>query len=280
MATNVESSRSYLKTVTNTLSVAIVAHNEAENLARTLASVTWADEIVLVDSGSVDGTLEIAREYGATIYQEPWKGYGGQVNSALDKCTHPWILNLDADEVVTPELALRIQSLLAGTPASEGYTVARLNLIFGRWMRHGGLYPDRKLRLFRRGFARLREDTEPHATPKPNGPVAHLDGGDLLHYQYPTLDSYIEHMHRYSTASIPLMVTRGRTSRTAIAFLRNTVLNPALTFLYNYFFRLGFLDGREGLTFHLNHALYVNWKYVKARAWAANHRKPGPERSI
>ncbi len=267
-------------TVTNTLSVAIVAHNEAENLARTLASITWANEIVLVDSGSTDGTLEVARGYGATIYREPWKGYGGQVNSALEKCTHPWILNLDADEVVTPALALRIQALLGDSPSFDGYTIARSNLIFGRWMRHGGLYPDRKLRLFRRGFARLREDTEPHATPKPTGPVAHLDGGDLLHFQYPTLDSYIEHMHRYSTASIPLMLSRGKTSRTTFEFVRNTAINPALTFIYNYFFRLGFLDGREGLTFHLNHALYVNWKYVKAQTWGDNHRKPEAERSI
>ena len=266
--------------MTNTLSVAIVAHNEAENLARTLASVSWADEIVLVDSGSTDGTLELAQQHGATIYQEPWKGYGGQVNSALDKCTHPWILNLDADEVVTPELAESIQTLLAGSPAFGGYTVPRSNLIFGRWMRHGGLYPDRKLRLFRRGFARLREDTEPHATPKPSGVVGHIGGGDLLHYQYPTLDSYIEHMHRYSTASVPLMVSRGKTSRTTWAFLRNTVVNPALTFLYNYLFRLGFLDGREGLVFHLNHALYVNWKYVKAGAWTETRRQRKTEQSI
>ena len=252
----------------NTVSVAIVAYNEAENLARTLGSVLWADEIVLLDSGSTDNTIQIARDFGASIYQEPWRGYGGQVNSALDKCGHPWILNLDADEVVTPELAFEIQKLLSGSPSFDGYTVPRLNLIFGRWMRHGGLYPDRKLRLFRRGFARLREDTEPHATPKPNGPVGHLTGGDLLHFQYPTLDAYIEHMHRYSSASVPLMISRGKTSPTSFSFLSNTVLNPALTFVYNYVIRLGFLDGLEGLTFHLNHALYVNWKYVKAHAWA------------
>ena len=251
----------------NTVSVAIVAHNEAENLARTLSSVRWANEVVIIDSGSTDGTLEIAREFGACIYQEAWKGYGGQVNSALDKCVHPWILNLDADEVVTPELASEIQSILSGDPKFSGYTVPRLNLIFGRWMRHGGLYPDRKLRLFRRGFARLREDTEPHATPKPAGPVGHLTGGDLLHFQYPTLDAYIEHMHRYSSASVPLMVKRGKTSPTSLSFVSNTVLNPALTFVYNYVIRLGFLDGVEGLTFHLNHAFYVNWKYVKAHAW-------------
>ena len=259
--------------MSNTLSVAIVAHNEAENLARTLASVTWADEIVLLDSGSTDGTLDIARQYGCTVYEEPWKGYGAQVNSALDKCTHPWILNLDADEVVTPGLAFAIQTLLSGSPSFDGYTVSRLNQIFGRWMRHGGLYPDRKLRLFRQGFARLREDTEPHATPKPNGPTAPLQGGDLLHYQYPTLEAYIEHMQRYSTASVPLMVARNKTSPTTLAFITNTVFNPAFTFVYNYFLRLGFMDGIEGLTFHLNHALYVNWKYVKARAWAERQTK-------
>jgi len=266
--------------VTNTVSVAIVAHNEAENLARTLTSVTWASEVVLVDSGSTDNTRDIARAYNVQIFQESWKGYGAQVNSALDKCTHPWVLNLDADEVVTPELAAQIQKLLAGSPAFQGYTVRRRNLIFGRWMRYGGLYPDRKLRLFRQGFARLREDTEPHATPKPAGPVGHLRRGDLLHYQYPTLDSYIEHMQRYSTASIPLVVSRGKTSSTTFAFLLNTVLNPAFTFVYNYILRLGFLDGREGLTFHLNHALYVNWKYVKANTWAERDREPGGPRHL
>lgn len=260
--------------MTNTLSVAIVAHNEAENLDRTLASIAWADEIILVDSGSTDDTLDIAKKHNARTFQEPWKGYGGQVNSALDKCTNPWILNLDADEVVTPELASEIQTLLAGNPAFHGYTVPRLNFIFGRWMRHGGLYPDRKLRLFRKGFARLREDTEPHATPKPTGRVGHLRKGDLLHFQYPTLDAYIEHMHRYSTASIPMMVAQNKTSPTPLAFVGATVLNPALTFLYNYVFRMGFLDGLEGLTFHLNHAIYINWKYVKARAWAKLDREP------
>jgi len=246
------------------LSVAIVACNEAENLARTLASVTWADEIVLIDSGSTDGTIEIARQYGAIVYNEPWKGYGPQVNSALDKCTQPWLLNLDADEVLTPELSAEIQALLKTEPAFGGYTVPRLNLIFGRWMRHGGLYPDRKLRLFRQGFARLREDTEPHATPKTDGPTGALRG-DLLHYQYPTLPLYQEHMRRYSTASVPLMLRRGKTSKNALSFFCNTVLNPAFTFLYNYIVRGGFLDGREGLLFHLNHSRYVRWKYVKAR---------------
>jgi glycosyltransferase involved in cell wall biosynthesis len=255
----------------NGLSVAIVACNEAENIRRTLASIAWANEIVFIDSGSTDGTVDIARQYNATIFHEPWKGYGPQVNSALDKCTGPWILNLDADEVVTPALATEIQRLLAGQPAFDGYTVPRLNLIFGRWMRHGGLHPDRKLRLFRKGFARCQEDTEPHATPKPTGPVGALKTG-MLHFQYPTLPLYKEHMRRYARASVPLMMRRGKTSANPIAFFVNTVLNPILTFVYNYIFRAGFLDGREGLQFHFHHSIYVRWKYLEARKAASRNR--------
>ncbi len=149
----------------NGLSVAIVACNEAENIRRALERVKWADEIVLVDSGSTDGTLEIAAQYGAKIFHEEWEGYGRQVNRALDRCTRPWVLNIDADEEVSPELATQIRAAL-NNPKFQAYWISRSNQIFGRWMRHGGLYPDYKLRLFRRGTARLREDTEPHATPK------------------------------------------------------------------------------------------------------------------
>jgi glycosyltransferase involved in cell wall biosynthesis len=254
------------------LSVAIVAMNEAGNLARTLESVKWADEIILIDSGSTDDTLQIAESYGATVYVEGWKGYGGQVNAALDKCTSPWILNLDADEELSPELVLEIRTLLQSEPEKAAYTVPRLNLIFGRWMRHGGLYPDRKLRLFRSGVARLAEDTEPHATPKTAVPTGALKN-DLLHYQYPTLAVYIEHMHSYSTTSIPLVLRSGRDSHSLFSFLVNTVLNPVFTFVYNYVGRGGFLDGREGLLFHLNHSIYVNWKFAKA--WEFARRKQG-----
>jgi glycosyltransferase involved in cell wall biosynthesis len=249
------------------LSVAIVARNEAENIGRTLASVAWANEINLVDSGSTDKTVEIAKSFGARIFCESWKGYGPQVNSAIDKCTCDWILNLDADEWLTPELALEIKTLLSGQPRYAAYMVPRLNLIFGRWMRHGGLYPDHKLRLFRRGSARLREDTEPHATPKTQEPTGKLKN-HMLHRQYPTFEYYLEHMQRYSTATIPLFLRKGGTSESIFAFVANTVINPALTFIKNYIFRGGFLDGRQGLIFHLNHSAYVNWKFAKA--WEAH----------
>jgi glycosyltransferase involved in cell wall biosynthesis len=265
------------------LSVAIVAYNEADNIGRTLDSVAWASEINLVDSGSTDKTVEIAKSHGARVFSESWKGYGPQVNSALDKCTCDWILNLDADEWLTAELAEEIQTLLSGQPRHNAYMVPRLNLIFGRWMRHGGLHPDCKLRLFRRGCARLPEDTEPHATPKTREKAGRLKN-HMLHLQYPSVEHYIEHMQRYSSASIPLLLRRGRTSASIFAFVANTALNPALTFLKNYIFRGGFLDGREGLIFHLNHSAYVNWKFAKAceahRAAAAQSDRAQNDRPV
>jgi glycosyltransferase involved in cell wall biosynthesis len=248
------------------LSVAMVACDEEANIARTLASVIEvADEIILVDSGSTDRTLEIARSFGAKvrIFEEPWQGFARQKNSAIDKATGDWILLLDADEALSAELAAEIQSLLAGDPAYTAYWTPRLNQIFGRWMRHGGFYPDRKLRLFRKGAARLPEDVEVHETPQTTAATGTLKH-NLLHYQYPTLDLYIEHMNRYSSAGVSQALRKGRTSRSWAAFLVNVVMNPAATFVKNYVFRGGFRDGREGLLVHLYHSGYVSWKYAKA----------------
>jgi glycosyltransferase involved in cell wall biosynthesis len=252
-----------------TISIALLAFNESANLRRTLASVAWADELILVDSGSTDDTVAIAREFNAKVFVEPWKGYGPQMNSAIDKCSSEWVFSLDADEVLTPELQSEIQALLRVNPPYQAYWVPRRNQIFGRWMRHGGQYPDYKLRLFRRGTARLPEDTEPHATPKWTGEKGKLRG-DLLHYQYPTVSLYVEHMNRYSSASVPLVLRKGRNCRNLGEFLGMTLVNPVLTFLKNYIVRGGFLDGREGLLFHLYHSAYVSWKYAKA--WEAGRR--------
>ena len=245
------------------ISVAILAMNEARTIRRVLESVAWADELVLVDSGSTDRTIEIAREFGVKVFSEPWKGYGPQMNSAIDKCAGPWVFSLDADEELTPELQAEIRALIAGEPEYDAYWVPRRNQIFGRWMAHGGQYPDYKLRLFRQGTARLPEDTEPHATPKWDGPKGRLKG-DLRHYQYPTVAMYVEHMNRYSSASVPLVMRKGRGYRGLAAFVAMGVVNPALTFVKNYILRLGFLDGREGLLFHLYHSCYISWKYAKA----------------
>jgi glycosyltransferase involved in cell wall biosynthesis len=253
-----------------TLSIAMIAMNEEANLPRTLESVRWADEIVVVDSGSTDRTLDIARSFGARTSYHAFGGHGEQKNIALDLCTSDWTLLLDADEVLTPELQAEILALLSDEPEFDAYRIPRLNLYFGRWVRHGGFYPDHKLRLFRRGAARLSEGVGPHSTPQFKGRRGTLKH-DMLHYAYPTLGVYLEHMGRYSTEIAQLLYKSGRTSRSWPAFLWNAVLNPVATFIYNYFFRLGFLDGREGLLLHLNHSVYVHWKFAKA--WAMTKGK-------
>ncbi len=248
-----------------TLSVVLITLNEAANLPHTLASVRWAQEIVVVDSGSTDATVEIAREAGAWVFEEPWKGFAAQKNSAIAHATGEWILSLDADEEVSPELALELQALLKGDPKSSAYRIPRLNHFLGRPLRYGGYWPDPKLRLFRAGAARFAERAV-HETMQTAGPVGSLKGA-LLHHCYPTLDEYIEHMNRYSSAAARMLVESGRAPRTWMGLIWNAALNPAATFIYNYIFRAGFLDGREGLLQHLNHSVYIHWKYVKA--WQA-----------
>lgn len=245
-----------------TLSVAIVTLNEAANLPRTLASVRFAHEVVIVDSGSTDATVEIAENAGARLVEEPWKGFARQKNAAIAHTTGDWVLSLDADEEVSSALAQEIEVLLAGSPAFSAYRMPRLNHFLGRPLRHGGYWPDPKLRLFRRGVARF-EERPVHESMRAECAVGELRG-HLIHHSYPTLDEYIEHMNRYSSASAEMLVQAGRTSRSLPAFLWNAFANPAATFAYNYILRLGFLDGREGLLQHVNHSAYIHWKFVKA----------------
>ena len=244
------------------ISVCIITLNEAANLPRTLASVRWADEIVVVDSGSTDLTCEIARECGAKVYIEEWKGFAAQKNSALDKAASEWVLSLDADEEVSEELAHSIGCVIGNTGASIGYQVARRNLFLGRWMKHGGFYPDRKLRLWKHGAGRFA-DRPVHETAVVSGPIGTL-AGNLIHHAYPTLNEYIEHMNRYSSLGAQFAVNSGKSGKNIFSFIANVLVRPQLTFLYNYFLRLGFLDGREGLLSHLYHRSYVSWKYAKA----------------
>ena len=239
------------------LSVVIITLNEEANLPRTLASVTWADEIVVLDSGSTDRTREIAESFHAKFYCESWKGFAAQKNSALQKASGDWILSLDADEEVEPALAQEIKQTLAGNPSAAGLWIPRKNFFLNRWIRHGGFYPDPKLRLFRRGAGTF-EDRLVHEDLRVQGSTASLKN-HLLHQAYPTLDVYLEHMNRYSSLGAQME----RTGRVGFSFV-DIVIRPRLTFLYNYFLRGGFLDGREGLLLHLYHANYVSWKYAKA----------------
>lgn len=236
--------------------------DEEANIGRTLASVGWADEIVLVDSGSKDRTREIAQEHGARVIVEPWRGYVAQKQYAIDLCTKDWVLLLDADEEISPGLAGEIRTAINDPKAANGYWLPRKNLFLGRWMRHGGFYPDPKLRLFRRGQGFVTgHDPHDRCELKPEIPQRTRQFKHaMVHYTYSNLTLYIGHMNRYSSLGAQLAVEKGHTSFS----FSNIVLRPLFTFIYNYFVRLGFLDGREGLLLHLYHAVYVSWKYSKA----------------
>jgi len=269
------------------LSVVIVAFNEEVNLGRTLESVRplvcdGNGEIIVVDSGSTDRTVEVAKSFHAKVFLEEWKGYAAQKNSAIDKATGDWILSLDADEEVEQALVDELASLFRGQPASgdlsemrtptkapgnpdsfltalTGYRVPRKNFFLGRWIKHGGFWPDPKLRLFQRGKAQF-EARLVHEDAKLLEGISGRLSGALLHHSYPTLSDYIDHMNRYSSLGAEMIAAKGEVRFSVI----NIVLRPMATFVYNYLFRLGFLDGREGLLLHLYHAVYVSWKYAKA----------------
>ncbi len=263
------------------LSVAIITKNEEHNLPRTLASVRFADEIVIVDSASNDRTVEIAQSFGAKVYDEPWLGFAAQKNLAISRCTGTWVLSLDADEELSPKLQRQIQTLLPSNPPTDAYFLKRRNLFLGRWMKYGGYYPDAKLRLFRRTAANFSHsprfaDRPVHETISFDGESATLDY-DLIHHAYPTLESYLEHMDRYSTLGAQLLVASGQTSRSLVGFHINVLVVPLLTFIWKFGFRLGFLDGREGLLLHLYHAAYTSWKYAKA--WQTDLQKATPRPS-
>ncbi|HEX6820683.1 MAG TPA: glycosyltransferase family 2 protein [Candidatus Sulfotelmatobacter sp.] len=271
------------------LSVVIITYNEEANIGRTLASVQplVADgkgEIIVVDSGSTDRTVDIAKSYGAKVFVEEWKGYAAQKNSAIDKATGEWILSLDADEELGGVAQVFLSDFLYGSYGSElrrldsGILFGRRNYFLGRWIRFGGFYPDKKVRLIRRSSARfetrlVHEDIRTNSRARVCDPSLHwsFQGDshiDLIHHSYPTLSDYIDHMNRYSSLGAEMVVAQGNVRFSFI----NIVLRPLFTFIYNYFFRLGFLDGREGLLLHLYHAVYVSWKYAKA--WEQSRKKP------
>jgi glycosyltransferase involved in cell wall biosynthesis len=254
------------------LSVALITLNEEADLPRTLDSVIplvsdGKGEIIVVDSGSTDRTPEIARSYGAKVFVEPWKGFAAQKNSAMEKASADWVLQLDADEALEPELVQEISDAIRQNTAVTGFWIPRKNFFLGRWIRHGGFYPDPKLRLIRHGAGKF-EEYGAHPTIKVNGPTGKLKHG-LIHNAYPTLRGYIEHMNSYSSSGAEVAVAKGHRRFSLI----NIVLRPRLTFLYNYFLRLGFLDGREGFLLHFYHAVYVSWKYAKAWEMARGQKK-------
>jgi len=238
------------------LSVIVITRNEARNLADCLESVRFADEVVVLDSGSTDDTVEIARRHGARVeVAADWPGFGPQKNRALALAGGDWVLSLDADERVTPELAAAIGEVLRA-PRHDAYDMPRLSSFCGRFIRHSGWWPDRVLRLFRRGAARFSDDPV-HEKVVPDGSVGRL-APHLLHYTYPDLDSAVAKMNRYSSDSARAMHARGRRAGIGAA-----VGHGAWTFVRLYVFKRGFLDGRHGFLLAATAAAGSFYRYAK-----------------
>ena len=221
------------------LSAVLITHNAAGQLAECLRSVTFCDEVLLVDSGSTDDTLRIARESGARVIEQAWLGYGPQKRFAVEQATHDWVLCIDADERVSDALRMAIQSELKN-PAARAYRMARCNRFMGRWLRHGEGYPDWSLRLFDRRAAQWSNDSV-HEKVETVTEVARLRG-DLMHDSAESLDHYLEKQNRYTTLQAERLRAEGRSASVA-----QLLLSPLARFIKFYVLRLGFLDGVAGL---------------------------------
>ena len=239
-------------------SVVIITKNAATQLTACLESASFADEIVVVDSGSSDGTAELASLHGARVMQKEWLGFGRQKQFAVEAARHDWVLCLDADERVSEALRASIQAALA-TPAARAYTVARCNRFMGRWLRHGEGYPDWSLRLFDRRQARWSDDPV-HERVLTDAPVARITG-DLLHDSAETLAGYLDKQNRYTSMQAEALFKAGKR-----AGLAQLLLSPALRFVKFYFLRLGFLDGTPGLVHIVIGCCNSFHKYAKLMA--------------
>jgi glycosyltransferase involved in cell wall biosynthesis len=239
------------------LSVIIITKNEATNIRACLESVAWSDEIIVVDSGSSDGTAEICKSLGAQVYTHDWPGFGAQKNRALGYATHGWVFSIDADERVTPELRTAIEAVLRDEPdACAAYRISRLSSYCGRFMRHSGWYPDPIARLFKRDAARFSDDLV-HEKLQVEGQIGQLDG-ELLHYAFTDAEEVLQKVNHYSSAGAAMMQRRDRQ-----ATLTGAVLRGLWSFIRTYFLRAGFLDGREGFMLAVSNAEGTYYRYIK-----------------
>jgi len=238
------------------LSVTVITLNEENEIGDCLESVSWADEIVVVDSGSSDRTVEIAKKFTDKVVYHPWAGYAAQKNWAMEQASHPWILSLDADERVSPELREEIERLLESSPRSVGYRVPRKNFFLGRWIRHGGWSPDYVLRLFRRDSGRFAE-RKVHESVTVQGEIGMLQS-PLAHYTYRSMADYFQRMDRYSTLAAEEMFEAGKRAN----FI-DLLLRPCGTFLKMFLLRQGFRDGMDGFLLGRLYSIYTFAKYAK-----------------
>lgn len=239
------------------VSVCIVAMNEADRIEDCLRSVAFADEVIVIDSHSTDATRSIAERLGARVIERDWPGHIEQKNFALEQANSNWVLSVDADERVSPELAAEIRGVLSQSGSAEaGCSMPRKTYYLGRWITHGGWYPDRKLRLVRRG-AGMWKGVNPHDHLYVEGPVARLNG-DLHHYTYRDISDHLATIDKFTTIAAGEMRARGQGHP-----LAHMLLNPPAKFLKMYLLRVGFLDGLPGFVVAVLSSYYVFLKYAK-----------------
>ena len=247
----------------------IITKNEAANIDAAIASVRWADEIVVIDAESTDDTAERARRSGARVDVRSWPGYSAQKNDAASIASHDWILSLDADERVTPELAAEIQALLATEPARRGYRIPRISHYLGRWIRGTDWYPDYQLRLYdrRAGTWNGRRVHESVALNGEPGQLRH----DLQHFPYRDISDHLATIDRYTTLAAEQMRAEGR-----VPSIVGVALHPPFAFLRNYILRGGFRNGSAGVIVSALNSYYVFLKLAKARESGSRTSDLGP----
>lgn len=249
------------------LTAIVIARNEERVIERCLRSLAFCDEILLIDSGSTDATCEIARRCNATVITEDWRGPATQRNRGLDRARGEWRLLLDADEWVSDELRAEIVALLAREPREPAFRIPRLSSYCGRYMRHGGWWPDHVVRLVRRGGARY-EGGIVHERPCPSGPPGTLQH-PLMHESFRDLEQVLQKTNSYSSWGAQELVRAGRR-----ASLKAALGHGLWAFIRTYVVRLGFLDGRHGLMLAISNAEGTYYRYAKAML--AAERSPGP----
>jgi glycosyltransferase involved in cell wall biosynthesis len=237
------------------LSVIIITKNEASHIGRCLESVSWADEIIVLDSGSQDETVAICHQYTDKVYETDWPGFGIQKQRALDKATGDWVLSIDADEMVTPELRMEIEHALL-QKEFQGYAIPRLSNYCGRQMRHGGWWPDHVLRLFRRDCGQFT-DSAVHERIIVQGRTGRLIT-PLLHDAFVSLDEVLHKVNCYSSLGAEMLYQKG--TRSSIS---KAIFKAIWTFMRTYFLKLAILDGRQGLLLSISNAEGTYYKYVK-----------------
>ena len=240
------------------ISATLITLNERDNLPRALASLRFCDEVVVVDSGSRDGTPAVAAELGARVLHRDWTGYADQKNYAAEQATHDWVLSLDADEEVSPELLASIERLKRSGPAADGYAFPRRAHYLGRWIRRSGWYPDAKVRLYDRRKARWQGDYV-HESVVVSGKAGVLQG-DLMHYTCETFSQHVQTVDRYTTLAAAEMQASGRRPG-----LLRLLTSPPWAVFRTYVLQRGFLDGYHGVLIAVMAGFYVFSKYAKAR---------------